>query len=237
MTAAAVQTQPFSLRVRWLGRRDYAPVLAEQEALLAAVLAGEAAEQVLLVEHPPVYTLGRGADAADLRGAPERLGVPVHRVGRGGGATFHGPGQLIAYPIVRLRSGGRDVHGYVRTLERALIATAAAFGVTATTREGEPGIWVAERKLGSIGIGVRRGVAYHGIALNIATDLSYFDAIVVCRSDQTAMVNLGELVVAPSLRAAGDAFAAALASELGLIPAAAPAGEGRGGGTGVDEWQ
>lgn len=215
MTAAAVASAPSGLLVRWLGRRDYAPVLAEQEALLAAVVAGTAPEQVLLLEHAPVYTLGRGADAADLRDAPARLGVPVHRVGRGGGATFHGPGQLVAYPIVRLRAGGRDVHGYVRTLERALIATAAAFGVTATTRDGAPGIWVGERKLGSIGIGVRRGVAYHGIALNIAADLSYFDAIVVCRSAQTTMVNLGELVEAtPPLRDVGDTFAMALVGEL-----------------------
>ena len=215
MTALAAHSLPARLLARPLGRCPYATALALQEALLADVAAG-AGEQILLLEHPPVYTLGRGADAADLRDAPQRLGVPVQRIGRGGGATFHGPGQLVAYPIVRLRAGGRDVHGYVRALERALIASCAAFGVAAAARDGETGVWVGARKIGSIGIGVRRGVAYHGIALNVATDLSYFAPIVVCRSAGLELVNLAELVTpTPTLPAVGRAFALALAAELG----------------------
>lgn len=220
MTAAALRPLPASLRVRPLGRRAYGEVLALQERLVADVAAGAAPEQVLLVEHPPVYTLGRGADAADLRDAPHTLGVPVFRVGRGGGATFHGPGQLVAYPIVRLRAGGRDVHGYVRTLEGALRDTCAAFGVTAETPPGQTGLWVGARKIGSIGIGVRRGVAYHGIALNVTTDLSYFAPIVVCRRADLALIALADLLdPPPPLPAVGRTFAAALAARLDAVPA------------------
>ncbi len=215
MPAAAAHLDPVALQVRRLGRRPYDEVLALQERLLGDVVAG-APETLLLLEHPPVYTLGRGADAADLRGAPERLAVPCFRVGRGGGATFHGPGQLVAYPIVRLRAAGRDVHGYVRALEQALIETCAAYGVAATAPAGQTGVWVGDRKVGSIGIGVRRGVAYHGIALNVAADLSYFEAITVCRSDGLQLVNLAELcAVAPTLDAVGAVFAGALAEGLG----------------------
>jgi lipoate-protein ligase B len=202
------------LAVRRLGRRAYDEVLALQEDLLARVAAGEP-ETLLLLEHPPVYTLGRGADAADLRGAPERLDVPWFRVGRGGGATFHGPGQLVAYPIVRLRAAGRDVSAYVGALEGALIDTCAAFGVAADAPGGQVGVWVGGRKIGSVGIGVRRGIAYHGIALNVSTDLSYFEAITVCRSEGMRLVNLGALCAAPPpLAAVGDAFARALARRL-----------------------
>lgn len=214
-------TAPPPLQVRRLGCRPYDEVLALQEALLAQVADG-APETLLLLEHPPVYTLGRGAAVADLRGAPERLGVPWVRVGRGGGATFHGPGQLVAYPIVRLRAAGRDVSGYVCALQRALIDTCAAFGVVASAPSDQIGVWVDGRKIGSIGIGVRRGTAYHGIALNVATDLTYFDAITVCRSDGLRLVNLGELgTPPPSVDAVGDAFARALATRLGRMPAAA----------------
>jgi lipoate-protein ligase B len=219
VTAAALRlTDAVPLRVRRLGRQPYADVLALQESLLAAVAEG-APETVLLLEHPPVYTLGRGADAADLRDAPERLGVPWFRVGRGGGATFHGPGQLVAYPIVRLRAAGRDVHGYVRCLEQALIDVCAAHGVPASVPVGETGVWVGVRKIASIGIGVRRGVAWHGIALNVTTDLSYFAAITVCRTVGLGLVNLAELCdPAPSLDAVGATFAQALAARLGRDP-------------------
>ena len=214
MQAASSLPETVALQVRRLGCREYGEVLALQEALLADVVAG-APETLLLLEHPPVYTLGRGADADDLRGAPERMGVPCFRVGRGGGATFHGPGQLVAYPIVRLRGAGRDVSSYVCALERALIDTCAAFGVIASAPKGQIGVWVGERKIGSVGIGVRRGVAYHGIALNVTTDLGYFDAITVCRSDGLRLVNLSDLSAAPpDMQAVGDVFARALAVRL-----------------------
>ena len=216
MTAAASRLPSAApLQVQRLGRRSYDEVLALQESRLAAVIDG-APETLLLLEHPPVYTLGRGADAADLRGAPDRLGVPWFRIGRGGGATFHGPGQLVAYPIVRLRAAGRDVHGYVRALEGALVDTCAAFGITAAAPVGKTGVWVGPRKIASIGIGVRRGVAWHGIALNVSTDLAYFDAITVCRSAGLRMVNLAELTEpVPALDAVGTAFAHALVARLG----------------------
>ncbi len=205
------------LRVRTLGRVRYADALALQESLVAAVAAGQAGDELLLLEHPPVYTLGRGADAADLCGAPERLGVPVYRVGRGGGATFHGPGQLVAYPILRLRGAGRDVHRYVRTLEAALIATCALFGVAADAPPGQTGVWVGERKIGSIGIGVRRGVAYHGVALNVSTDLSYFAHIVPCRTSGLAATSLAEVLgTAPAVVEVGRVFAECLAERMGL---------------------
>lgn len=168
------------LRVRRLGRVQYATALELQESLVAAKIAGDETDELLLLEHEPVYTLGRGADAADLRGAADRLRVPVFRVGRGGGATFHGPGQLVAYPIVHLHPR-RDVHRYVRALEQTLIETCAAFGVEAAIRPGETGVWAGQRKIASIGIGVRRGVAFHGVALNVSTDVSYFEQIVACR--------------------------------------------------------
>lgn len=206
------------LQAHWLGRCAYDEALARQEALLSEVAAGRAAEQVLLLEHPPVYTLGRGADAADLHDAPARLGVPVFRVGRGGGATFHGPGQLVAYPIVRLRGGGRDVSGYVCALQRALADTCAAVGVAVSAPPGKIGVWAGERKVGSVGIGVRRGIAWHGIALNVTTDLSYFDAIVVCRGDAPRLANLADLTVdVPSLAALAAVFARALAARLGAL--------------------
>src|SRR5512139_1927872 len=127
---------PSGLRVRFFPRMEYGRALALQESLLVAKIAGDPTDFLLLMEHDPVYTLGRGADERDLLGAPERLGVPVFRVGRGGGATFHGPGQLVGYPIVRLWPGCRDVHRYVRTLEQVLICTCSEFGVTATVHPG-----------------------------------------------------------------------------------------------------
>ena len=203
------------LWARQLGCVPYADALALQDDLVAACAAGSADDELLLLEHPPVYTLGRGADAADLQGAPQRLGVPVYRVSRGGGATFHGPGQLVAYPIVRLRAAGRDVHRYVRVLEAALIATCSRFGVAAVAPPGQTGVWAGGRKLASIGIGVRRGVAFHGIALNVSTDLAYFAHIVPCRTAGLAVTSLAvELGTAPSVVAVGYAFADCLAERL-----------------------
>jgi lipoate-protein ligase B len=205
-----------TLDVRRLGTVPYAEALALQEALVAAN-ASTGAEELLLLEHPPVYTLGRGADAADLLGAPERLGVPVFRVGRGGGATFHGPGQLVAYPIVRLRAAGRDVHRYVRILESALIGTCADLGVAADAPAGQTGVWVGDRKIGAIGIGVRRGVAYHGIALNVSTDLSYFAHIVPCRTSGMAVTRLADLLpTTPTVGEVGEIFAARFAALMGF---------------------
>jgi lipoate-protein ligase B len=227
MTTHAVETiapaaagRRSAVRVRELGCLPYAEALALQEALVAAQAAGQGGDELLLLEHPPVYTLGRGADAADLRGAPERLGVPVYRIGRGGGATYHGPGQLVAYPIVRLHAAGRDVHRYVRLLEAVLVATCAHFGVSAATPAGQTGVWVGADKIASIGIGVRRGIAYHGIALNVATDLSYFAHIVPCRGSGLAVTSLARLLPSPpTVAEAGRVFAERFAEHMGLVMA------------------
>jgi lipoate-protein ligase B len=217
-SAAAIDIPPRRvLRVRELGCVPYAEALALQEALVAASAAGHGEDELLLLEHPPVYTLGRGADAADLRGAPERLGVPVYRIGRGGGATFHGPGQLVGYPIVRLAAAGRDVHRYVRSLEAALIATCAHFGVAAATPSDQTGVWVGTRKIASIGIGVRRSVAHHGVALNVSTDLSYFAHIVPCRGSGADVISLAQLLpVPPAVAEVGAVFAGCFAAKMGF---------------------
>jgi lipoate-protein ligase B len=190
--------------------------LALQEALLAAVAAGERPDSLLLLEHEPVYTLGRGADEADLLGAPRRLGVPVFRVGRGGGVTFHGPGQLVGYPIVRLSGHGRDVHRYVRSLETSVVAACRALAVEAWLRPNSTGVWTANGKIASIGVGVRRGVAYHGVAINVATDLSYFEAIVPCREPGLRLTSIQVIRgCAPPIQRAAEVFAACFAEEFG----------------------
>ncbi len=179
-----------SLVVRHLARCGYAQALALQESLVARKLAGETDDYLLLLEHDPVYTLGRGADAGDLMGADERLGVPVFRVGRGGGVTFHGPGQLVAYPILTLTKAARDVRRYLRALEDVLLATCESFGVMGSRREGQTGVWVQDGKIASIGVGIRHWTTLHGIALNVSTDLSFFSAIVPCRMPEVRMTSL-----------------------------------------------
>lgn len=195
------------LRVHRLGRVAYEEALARQENLVQRKLEGEADDHLLLLEHEPVYTLGRGARAEDLRGADQRLGVPVHRVGRGGGVTYHGPGQLVAYPILALAAHGRDVHRYVRSLEAVTEAVFRHYGIAAATRPGLTGVWVEERKIASIGVGVRRWVSFHGVALNVAPDLGYFRAIVPCAMPEVTMTSmLNEIGAAPPLDEAGRVF-------------------------------
>ena len=178
------------LIVHDVGTCEYAAALALQEHLVARKLAGDADDYLLLLEHEPVYTLGRGADAGDLLGADRRLGVPVFRVGRGGGVTFHGPGQLVAYPILSLRRGGRDVHRYVRALEDVLLSVCADFGVAAERRDGLTGVWLGAAKIASIGVGVRRWTTFHGLALNVCTEMHFFSQIVPCRMPEVRMTSL-----------------------------------------------
>lgn len=183
-----------ALVVRDLGRCPYPEALALQEELVERKLSGDPDDYLLFVEHDPTYTLGRGADAADLQGADARLMISAYRTGRGGGVTFHGPGQLVAYPIFALKGVDRDVRAYVRRLEKVLIDCCAAFGLLAYRREGAPGAWVDGAKIASIGIAMRRWVTFHGIALNVATDLSYFDAIVPCRDPAMRLTSLAQLI-------------------------------------------
>ena len=160
------------------GRVDYDEALAWQERLVTRRLAG-GPDSLLLVEHPPVYTLGRSADARHLRIAAAG-DVPIRRVARGGQVTYHGPGQLIGYPIVALAAQGRDVHRYLRALEEVVIATLAAFGIAGERIPGFTGVWVRRRKVASIGIAVRRWVAWHGFSLNVGPDLGGFASITPC---------------------------------------------------------
>lgn len=156
----------------------YGEALAIQEATLARRLDG-GRDALLVVEHEPVYTLGRGGEERHL-GLAAGGAVQVVRVARGGQVTYHGPGQLVGYPIVDLRGHRLDVRWYVRALEDVLIAALADLGIEASHRDGYPGVWTARGKIGSIGIALRRWVSWHGFALNVGPDLSGFDAITPC---------------------------------------------------------
>jgi lipoate-protein ligase B len=179
------------LAVAELGLVDYEDALALQTSTLAARLDGSVGDTLLLMEHPHVYTLGRGADERFIVGNP--AGAPVRRVSRGGQVTYHGPGQLIGYPILKLEGRDRDVTKYLRMLEAAMIDALARFSIDAGRRDGMTGVWVGGRKIASIGVGLRRWVTWHGFALNVSTDLSYFDSIVPCGIDGCRMTSVCEL--------------------------------------------
>ena len=169
--------------VRRLGRVGYDAAWALQRELVAARQAGAAPDTLLLLEHPPVITLGRAGEAAHLLGSPAdlaRRGVAFVESDRGGDITFHGPGQIVGYAIVDLGSRGRDLHRYLRDLEAVLIRALAEFGIRAARVDGLTGVWVGDAKVAAIGIRVSRWVTHHGFALNVDTDLSYFDLIVPC---------------------------------------------------------
>ena len=180
-----------SLNVARLGVVDYTAAFQLQNALVAARIRDEIGDTLLLLEHPHVYTLGRGADASYVTNPPD--GVPIHRVSRGGQVTYHGPGQLVGYPIVKLEGVKRDVSRYLRKLEGALIEALRAFDIDGARREGMTGVWAGPRKIASIGVGIRRWVTLHGFALNVVTDLSYFDAIVPCGIEGCRMTSIAEL--------------------------------------------
>lgn len=158
-----------------------------QEERVTALLSGIGGDTLILLEHQPVYTIGRLRDQSSLRD-PGTLPFPVHETNRGGQATYHGPGQLVGYPILDLTSRGKDLHEHLRKLEDALIRACLHFGVTAGRREGLTGVWVENRKLASIGVGVRKWISMHGFAINItAESLPPFFAITPCGIDGVAM--------------------------------------------------
>jgi lipoyl(octanoyl) transferase len=178
------------LDVRWLGRMAFADALAMQEELVAKKHADQStADALLLLEHDPVYTIGRTPDQSSLRGAAH-LPHPLFPINRGGQATYHGPGQLMGYPIIDLRNCGQDLHRYLRWLEDLLVGTLSAVGIAATTRPGLTGVWVENRKIASIGVGVRHWITMHGFALNVCGDLSPFDQIVPCGISNVAMTSI-----------------------------------------------
>lgn len=157
---------------------DYLAAVRLQERMVALKQQELLGDILLFVEHPHVYTLGRGGKEANVLAPRE---VPVQRTSRGGDVTYHGPGQLVVYPIIDLRSKLRkDVHRYVRNLEQSAMQTLADFGIAATRRPPHTGIWIDDRKIAAIGVAVRRCITYHGLALNVNTDLSYFQGIVPC---------------------------------------------------------
>jgi lipoyl(octanoyl) transferase len=182
------------LSVRDLGRQAYGPIWDLQRELARQRLSGELGDDVLLlVEHEPVVTLGRGTRGDSLPLAPAELagrGIEVHEVERGGDVTYHGPGQLVGYPIFDLRNHREDLHWYLRTLETALVRALDALGIPAGAIPGLTGVWTRDRKIASIGIHVKQWVTYHGFALNVTTDLSYFDLIVPCGIRDVVMTSV-----------------------------------------------
>lgn len=172
------------------GSVAYEEGLRLQQERIGAILAGTGKEAIFLLEHEPVYTIGRLRDQSSLRD-PASLPYPVCETNRGGQATYHGPGQLVGYPVLDLNPRGRDLHEHLRLLEEALIRSCAAFGVTACRREGLTGVWVENRKLASIGVGVRKWISMHGFAINITKEsLPPFFAITPCGLDGVAMTCL-----------------------------------------------
>jgi lipoyl(octanoyl) transferase len=198
------------LSVAELGTVEYDAALALQAAMVAARTEDRIGDTLLLLEHPHIFTLGRGADERFLMANPAP--APVRRVSRGGQVTYHGPGQLVGYPILKLEGRARDVTRYMRSLEQATIDALARCGIEADRRTGMTGVWAGGRKIASIGVGIRRWVTYHGFALNVATDLSFFDAIVPCGIEgcrMTSVAELGhpEISVRAAGRLAGESFA------------------------------
>jgi lipoyl(octanoyl) transferase len=169
---------------------SYAQGLQMQEQAVADVLTGRAGDRLILLEHEPVYTIGRLRDQSSLRN-PARLPHPVVETNRGGQATYHGPGQLVGYPILDLRTRGQDLHVHLRMIEDILIASCRHWGVEAQRREGLTGVWVDDRKMASIGVGVKKWISMHGFALNVTREsLSGFLAITPCGIDGVQMTCL-----------------------------------------------
>jgi lipoyl(octanoyl) transferase len=205
-----------------VGQCEYAVALALQHRLHAARRQGAVPDTLLAMEHPPTITLGRRAGGADLRVGTETLaarGVDLHRVGRGGRATYHAPGQLVVYPIVDLRRLGLGPRRFVDALERAIVEVLAGAGVAAHRRPGIPGVWVAGAKIAAIGLEIAGGVTRHGLAINLDVDLTPFDLIVPCGDARLRPTSLRALgVVPPSCHDAAAALATALGATLGLTP-------------------
>ncbi len=199
------------------GLVDYAAAEAAMEARAAAIAEGRAGELVWLVEHPPLYTAGVSAKAGDLLD-PERF--PVFRTGRGGQFTYHGPGQRVVYLMLDLNQRGRDVRAFVAALEAWIIGALARQGVRGEVREGRVGVWVdrggEEAKIAAIGVKVRRWVSFHGVALNVAPDLSHYGGIVPCGL-QLAVTSLQDLGLHASMRKADAALLASFKGVFGPV--------------------
>src|SRR5690242_12402758 len=169
---------------------EFEPALALQEEIMAKKQRDDStADELLLLEHEPVYTIGRTPDRSSLLGGAH-LPHPLFSINRGGQATYHGPGQLMGYPIIDLRHCGQDLHKYLRWIESLLIEFLAEFGIEGHSREGLTGVWVQQRKIASIGVGVRHWITMHGFALNVCGDLSPFDQITPCGISNVMMTSI-----------------------------------------------
>src|ERR1035438_5659848 len=202
-------------QVRELGRMDYGEALELQRELVAARQQGGITDQLLLLEHPHTITLGRNGRMENLLASDAALasaGISFYPINRGGDVTYHGPGQLVGYPILDLREWKRDVGAYVRGIEQAIIDTLADYGISAGRIAGLTGVWVDERKIAAIGVHIGRWVTSHGFALNVSTDLSYFQYIVPCGLSKpvTSMAQLG-------VGASWTAVAERLAAHFGRV--------------------
>ena len=187
---ASREFRPPDLRVHWLGRMNFADALGLQEEIVAKKREDPShLDELLLLEHEPVYTIGRTPDQSSLLGAAH-LPHQLFAINRGGQATYHGPGQLMGYPIIDLRWCGQDLHRYLRWLEQLLIQVLAEYDIAATQRASLTGVWVDERKIASIGVGVRHWITMHGFALNVCGDLSPFNQIVPCGINNVAMTSV-----------------------------------------------
>jgi lipoyl(octanoyl) transferase len=220
-----------------LGRIDYAAALEWQRRRAAAFVASPetAREAVSFLEHDPVYTLGARGNRAYLIASEAELaarGAAVVQSDRGGDVTFHGPGQLVVYPILNVRRRGFGAAAYVHALEEAVIRALDTFGVAGARIAGRRGVWVFERKVAAIGVRISRGISMHGLALNVSTDLRWFQAIVPCGIADAGVTSIERVLgVAPPLRAVEDALAGALGDVLGieLVERGAPALAAPGG--------
>jgi lipoyl(octanoyl) transferase len=207
------------LKREWLGRIPYAEGLRLQEVSLAAKLEDPKQPDLLfLLEHEPVYTVGRSVELDPV--FESSLPHPLVQTGRGGKITFHGPGQLVGYPLLDLRERGQDVHRHLRLLEEVLVEMSRSVGVEATTREGFTGVWVGERKLASIGVGVRRWISFHGFAINICGPLEGFQHITPCGLEGVQMTSLeaegvAGLTVREAAAMVGEIFAKHHSGSLG----------------------
>ncbi len=212
-----------TLLVARLGLTDYGDALAFQRGVARAVISADiSADVLLLLEHPPVVTLGRTAKNKNLVASPDFLrarGVDVFDVERGGDVTFHGPGQLVGYPIIDLKRHTKDLHWYLRQVEESLIVALATFGIVAGRNAGLTGVWTSGRKIASIGVHARDWVTWHGFALNVTTDLSFFDLIVPCGIDGVIMTSVARELGHPIAMAAVEgAVAAAFGTVFSLDP-------------------
>jgi lipoate-protein ligase B len=182
-----------TFKVYKFGRIPYDKALTLQLALLEKRKRGEIEDTLLLLEHPPTFTIGRRGNMGNMLAAGDALkkeGITLEVISRGGDITFHGPGQLVGYPIMDLNNMGRDIHNYLRNLEETLILALEGYGIKARRVEGVTGVWAKWHKIASIGVGVKRWITYHGFALNVNTDLSYFDRIVPCGIPDVKMTSV-----------------------------------------------